>query len=108
MRERRGVGLAGSGAIGRSGHGFRAPTAPGRADGSGGDWRGRTRFVRFFFGAAAQSGGQLGEKGERRHAQGHMAVPAVPGAGLAVVEAKVVLGALKAFLDIPLTLPLKG
>ena len=30
-----------------------------------------------------------------------MAVPAVPGAGLAVVEAEVILGPLKAFLDDP-------
>ena len=42
-----------------------------------------------------------GGHGEGQHDQGDMAMPAVPGAGLVVVEAKLVLGGLEAVLDGP-------
>lgn len=51
--------------------------------------------------AARQLGGKPGEKGERGHAQCHVPVPAMPGAGFAVVEPQFLLGALEAFLDRP-------
>ncbi len=40
-------------------------------------------------------------RGERQHHQGNLAVPAVPGAALVVVEAERVLGGLEAALDRP-------
>ncbi len=42
-----------------------------------------------------------GHHGERQHDQADVPVPAVPGAGLVVVKAKLVLGGLEAVLDGP-------
>ena len=42
-----------------------------------------------------------GHHGERQHDQADVPVPAVPGAGLVVVEAKLVFGGLEAVLDGP-------
>ena len=42
-----------------------------------------------------------GGHGEGEHDQGDVAMPAVPGAGLVVVEAELVLGGLEAVLDGP-------
>jgi len=39
--------------------------------------------------------------GERQHHQGHVAMPAVPGAGFVVVEAELGFGGLEAVLDRP-------
>ena len=61
----------------------------------------RTPFVRFFPSGLAQVGGQFGKERGGGHHQAHVAVPAMPGARLAVIEAKVVLGALETFLDGP-------
>ena len=45
--------------------------------------------------------GKLGEEGCCGHDQGHMAMPAMPGSGLAMIEAEIVLGAQEALLDGP-------
>ena len=50
---------------------------------------------------AALVGGKLGEKGCGGHDQGHMAMPPMPGSGLAVIETEIVLSAQEAFLDGP-------
>jgi hypothetical protein len=44
---------------------------------------------------------QLGQDGKRRHDEGHLAVPGVPGAGLTVIEAEFVPGRREAGLDRP-------
>lgn len=51
--------------------------------------------------AAALIGGELGEEGGGGHDQRHVAMPAVPGPGLAIVKSKIILGAQEAFLDGP-------
>jgi len=51
--------------------------------GSGGERR--THFVRFTERDTEQRGAQTSEKRESGHAQGHMAMPAVPGPRLATV-----------------------
>ena len=63
--------------------------------------RASTRFVRFALGCVAQLSLQPCQKGAGRHAERHVAVPAVPGAGLAVIKTKLFLGALEAFFDRP-------
>jgi len=52
---------------------------------------GRTRFVPFAEGDAALVGRQFGEEGGGSHDEADVAMPPVPGARLAVVEAEVVL-----------------
>ena len=42
-----------------------------------------------------------GHHGEDEHDEGDMAVPAMPGAGLVVIEAELILGSLKTILDRP-------
>jgi hypothetical protein len=44
-------------------------------------------------GRTALIGCKPGQEGGRSHDQRHMAMPAVPGAGLAAIKAKVVFGA---------------
>lgn len=39
--------------------------------------------------------------GEREHDEGDMVVPAMPGAGLVMIEAEFILGSLKTILDSP-------
>ena len=51
--------------------------------------------------AAAQIGGQFGKEGRGGHDQRHVTVPAMPGAGLAVIKSQIILGAQEAFLDSP-------
>ena len=68
---------------------------------SGGDWWRRTRFVRFAPSGSAQISGELGEEAGRGHAEGHVPMPSVPGACLAMIEAEIALGALETFLDGP-------
>lgn len=71
----------------------------------------RTRFVPFAWiaefgfgvepGGAALIGSEFGEEGGGRHDQCHVSVPAMPGAGLAMIETEIILGAQEAFLDGP-------
>src|SRR3546814_4465091 len=71
----------------------------------------RTPFVPFArgatFGFAAAPGGaalvsgKLGEECGGCHDERHVTVPAMPGAGLAMVQPEIVLGAQEAFLDGP-------
>ena len=68
---------------------------------SGLDGGDRTRFVRFAPGRSTQVGGKFGEKRGGCHAQAHMAMPSVPGAGFAMIEPRFFLRALEAFLDRP-------
>lgn len=44
---------------------------------------------------------EFDQEGGRRHHQDHMAVPAMPGAGLAMIETEIVLGSQKALLNGP-------
>ena len=70
----------------------------------------RTPFVPFArgatFGFAAAPGGaalvsgKLGEECGGCHDERHVTVPAMPGAGLAMVQPEIVLGAQEAFLDV--------
>ena len=60
-----------------------------------------TRFVRFSPSVTALLCGQPREKRRPCHHQAHMPVPAVPGAGLTMIEPQIILGAQKAFLDRP-------
>src|SRR3546814_7190837 len=70
----------------------------------------RTPFVPFVrgatFGFAAAPGGaalvsgKLGEECGGCHDERHVTVPAMPGAGLAMVQPEIVLGAQEAFLDV--------
>ena len=52
-------------------------------------------FVRFVFsrvkGRSPAVGGEFGEEGGGGHDEGHMAMPATPGAGFAMIEAEIAL-----------------
>ncbi len=58
-------------------------------------------FVRFAKRRTAHIGTEPGKESGRGHDQRHMTVPAVPGSGLAVVEAEIILRALETFLNRP-------
>ncbi len=86
---------------GREASEFRGPTGSGSSSGSCVRPVRRTPFVRFAKSRSPQVGGQFGEEGGGRHDERHVAMPAVPGASFAVIEAKIGLGALETFFDRP-------
>ena len=86
-------------AVGPAVSGFPAHWAGRDARRSGGERR--PPSVRFAAGRAAHCRLQSGKAGASCHAERHVAVPAVPGPCLAVVETEFLRGTLDAFLDGP-------
>src|SRR5215469_9659887 len=60
-------------------------------------------WPRRFFGCRLSIGPMADDRrhGKNKHDEGDMAVPAMPGAGLVVIEAELILGSLKTILDRP-------
>ena len=52
-------------------------------------------------GRSPEIGGEFGEEGGSGHDERHMAMPGMPRAGFAMIEAEIALGALETFLDRP-------
>lgn len=62
---------------------------------------GWTLIVAFAEGLTARPGGHACKECGDGHDQAHMAVPAMPGSRLAMIETEVVLGVQERFLDHP-------
>src|SRR4030081_2127517 len=56
---------------------------------------------RFFWRWRISAMSDRGHHGEGEHHQGNVAMPAMPGSALVVIEPELVLGGLKTFLDCP-------